>query len=37
MCEIIRTGIEGLDKVLNGGIIYDDSVVIVVRGKRGIF
>ena len=37
MCEIIRTGIEGLDKVLNGGIVYDDSVVIVVRGKRGIY
>ena len=37
MCEIIKTGIEGLDKILNGGIIYDDSVIIVVRGKRGIY
>lgn len=37
MCEIIKTGIEGLDAILNGGIIYEDSVVVIVRGRRGVF
>ena len=37
MCEIIKTGIEGLDAILNGGIIYEDSVVVIIRGRRGVF
>lgn len=37
MCEIIGTGIGGLDAILNGGIIYEDSVVVIIRGRRGIF
>ena len=37
MCEIIKTGIDGLDAILNGGIIYEDSVVVIIRGRRGIF
>lgn len=37
MCEIIKTGIEGLDAILNGGIIYEDSVIVIVRGRRGVF
>lgn len=37
MCEIIKTGIDGLDAILNGGIVYEDSVVVIIRGRRGIF
>lgn len=37
MIETIKTGIEGLDAILNGGIAFEDNIVIVVRGKRGVF
>ncbi|MBR3491744.1 MAG: hypothetical protein IKH44_05560 [Bacteroidales bacterium] len=37
MCEIIKTGIDGLDAILNGGIVYEDSVVVIIKGRRGIF
>lgn len=37
MSEIIKTGVEGLDTILNGGIVKEDNVVIVLRGSRGIY
>lgn len=37
MSEIVTTGVKGLDTILNGGIIYEKEVVIVLRGGRGIY
>lgn len=37
MNEIIKTGVDGLDIILNGGIVFEKEVVIVLRGGRGIF
>ncbi len=37
MSEIIKTGVDGLDIILNGGIVFEKEVVIVLRGGRGIF
>ena len=37
MIEIIKTGINGLDTILNGGIVFEKEVVIVLRGGRGIY
>lgn len=37
MNEIIKTGVTGLDTILNGGIVFEKEVVIVLRGARGIF
>lgn len=37
MIEIIKTGINGLDTILNGGIVFEKEVVIVLRGVRGIY
>lgn len=37
MSKVIKTGVEGLDTILNGGIVYEDNVVIVLRGSRGIY
>ena len=37
MSEIIKTGVKGLDIILNGGIVFEKDVVIVLRGGRGIF
>lgn len=37
MSEIIKTGVKGLDTILNGGIVFEKGVVIVLRGGRGIF
>ena len=37
MIQTIKTDIEGLDAILNGGIVFEENVVIIVRGKRGIF
>lgn len=37
MSEIIKTGVKGLDTILNGGIVFEKDVVIVLRGGRGIF
>jgi hypothetical protein len=37
MNKIVTTGVKGLDIILNGGIIYEKEVVIVLRGGRGIY
>lgn len=37
MNVIIKTGVKGLDTILNGGIVFEKDVVIVLRGGRGIF
>lgn len=37
MSEIVTTGVKGLDIILNGGIIFEKEVVIVLRGGRGIY
>lgn len=37
MSKIVTTGVKGLDIILNGGIIYEKEVVIVLRGGRGIY
>lgn len=37
MSEIIKTGVKGLDTILNGGIVFEKHVVIAIRGGRGIF
>ena len=36
MCETVRTGIDGLNAVMDGGIVFEDNVLIIIRGERGV-